>query len=288
MQHTLYSLMGCSGPLDRIQKSAEAALEFVREQAKVCAPVCNNLEQARYGFYAQVDPTARVVDIRDDLAFVRIECPPGSSSTPVPGAHCVDVAHEDLMRFANAPGDMLAARTLVDLAIAAGAAKMFCTFNDYYNRQEPMLSQFRGVPLVDCAAFLAPVQEGELAAGEATVTFRADWKVPHDPKLQQVALRVETTPTVHEDGEVCNEEVFGVKWFATPPCPDMPLVSPACAFAKGYRVLVGNPGAEDPDDDEDDTHYVLDAYYDAGAGRGCVGGAGAAGGGTTGYKRIRV
>jgi hypothetical protein len=153
-----------------------------------------------------------------------------------------------------------------------------------------VLSQFRGVALVDCAAFLAPVQEGELATGEAAVTFRADWKVPHDPKLQSVAIRVATTPKEHEDGEVCDEDVFGVKWFETPPCPDMPLVSPACAFSRGYRVLVGNPGAEDTDeDDEDDAYYVLDVYFDASAGRKAGGGGGSGGaGGVTGYKRVKL
>ena len=287
MSHTLYSLTGCGGALDRIQKSADAALEFVREQAKVCAPVSNVLEQARYGFYAPVDPTARVVDIRDDLEFVRIECPHGSGNTPVPGAQSVDVAHEDLMRFANAPGDLLAARTLVDLAIAAGSVRMFATFNDYYNKLEPALSQFRGVPLVDCASFLAPVQEGELETQEEAVTFPADWMVPHDPQLQSVAFRVATAPKEQEEGEVAPEDIFAVtKSFVAPPCPDMPLVSTACSFGKGYRVLVGNPGSGE--EDADDAYYVLDAYFDAAAGRANGAGAGGAAGGTTGYKRVKI
>ena len=287
MAYSLYSLTGCGGALDRIQKTADAALEFVREQAKVCAPVCNVLEQARYGFYAPVDPTARVVDIRDDLEFVRIECPHGSGSTPVPGAQCVDVAHEDLMRFANSPGDLLAARTLVDLAIAAGAVRMFATFNDYYNKQEPALSQFRGVPLVDCASFLAPIQEGALETSEESVTFRADWKVPHDPELQLIALRVGTIPAEQEEGEVAPEDIFGVsKSYVAPPCPDMPLVSPACSFGRGYRVLVGNPGSGE--EDAEDAYYVLDSYFDAAAGRKNGAGGGAGAGGVTGYKRVKI
>jgi hypothetical protein len=288
MDHSLYSYMGCAGALERIQKTAEGALEFVREQAKLCAPVANSLEQARYGFYSQVDSTARVVDVRDDLEFVRIECPRGSSATPVPGAQAVDVSHEDLMRFANAPGDLLAARTLVDLAIAAGAVKMFVTYNEYFNKQEPALAQFRGAPLVDCAAFLEPVREGELqeSAEEGSVTFPADWRVPHDPQLQSVALRVATTPREQEEGEVAPEDVFGTtKAFVAPPCPDMPLVSPACAFARGYRVLVGNPGSGE--EDAEDAYYVLDAYFNTSAPRG-AGGAGGGSGGATAYKRVKI
>lgn len=286
--HSLYSHSGSAGALERIQKTAEAALDFVREQAKLCEPICNMVEQARYGFFAQVDPTARVVDIREDLGFVRIECPPGSGNTPVPGAQFFDVAHEDMMRFANAPGDLIAARTLVDLAIAAGAVKAFCTFDDYYNRAEPVLSQFRGVPLVDCAAFLAPIQEGELDTDEEAVTFPADWKVPHDPQLQSVAFRVATEPKEQEEGEIVAEN--RVEGFAAPPpCPDMPLVSPTCTYARGYRVLVGNPGSGGRDGD--DAYYVLEAYFDAAAGRGSGGaGAGGAGGagGVTGYKRVKI
>jgi len=285
MGHSLYSHMACGGALERIQKTPEAALELAREQAKLCEPICNLVEQARYGFYAQVDPAARVVDIREDLEFVRIECPPGSGTTPVQGVQCVDVAHEDLMHFANAPGDLLAARTLVDLAIAAGAVKVFCSFDDYYNRQEPVLSQFRGVPLVDCASFLEPVKEGELETEEEAVTFPAPWKVPHDPQLQAVAFRVATAPKEQEDGEMNQEDR---KYYVPPPCPDMPLMSPCCTFAKGYRVLVGNPGSGDQD--ADDAYYVLEAYFNAG--RACGGGGGLSGsgaaGGVTGYKRVKI
>jgi hypothetical protein len=283
--HSLYSLMGCAGALDRIQKSADAALEFVREQAKLCEPVCNNLEQARYGFYCSVDPTARVVDVRDDLEFVRIECPLSSGNSPAPGVQCVDVAHEDLMRFTNFPGDLVAARTLVDLAIAAGSLRMFVTFNDYYNKEESVLSQFRGVPLVDCASFLTPVQEGELETQEEAVTFPADWRVPHDPQLQSVAIRVGTIPREQEEGELSAEDN---KHYAPPPCPDMPLVSPSCSFGRGYRVLVGNPGSGDQD--ADDAYYVLEAYFNAGRAAGAGGGLSGSGaaGGVTGYKRVKI
>jgi hypothetical protein len=283
---TLYPYMGCGGALDRLHKSADAALEFVREQAKLCEPTCNNLEQARYGFYAPVDPTARVVDIREDIDFVRIECPPGSGNTPVPGAQCIDVTHEDLMRFANSPGDLLAARTLVDLAIAAGSLKMFVTFDDYYNKLESSLSQFRGVPLVDCASLLSPVQEGQLATDEPTVIFPVDWKVPHDPHLRSVAIRVTVVPVAQEEGAPTEDDE--AKVYLPPPCPDMTLVSPACGFTKGYRVLVGNPGSEYADDDDagaGEVYYVLEAYFNAAPNR-----AGAAGGGrgTTAYKRVKL
>ena len=278
LDFTLYSLMACGGPLEKIQKTPEAAMEFGREQAKLCEPICNMVEQSRYGIYASVEPTARVVDLREDLEFVRIECPHNTGNTPLPGVHCLDVSHADMMRFTNSPGDIVAARTLVDLAIAAGSLRMFVTFDEYYNRQEPLLSQHRGVPLVDCASFLEPISEGELQTDDDAVTFNADWKVQHDTSLQAVGFRVTVAPTSQAEGSLAAD---GTSIFLPPPCADMPLVSPVCGFDRGYRVVVGNPGAEDGGEDE--ACYVLDAYFNAAPNR-----AGAAAGGTTGYKRVKL
>ena len=278
---TLYSYMGCTGALDRVQKTAEGASEFAREQAKLCAPISNNLEQSRYGMYGSVDPTARVVDVREDLEFVRIECPHGSASTPLPGVQCVDVSHADMMRFTNSPGDLLAARTLVDLAIAAGSLRMFVTFDDYYDKQESALAKHRGVPLVDCASFLEPICEGELQTDDESVTFTADWRVPHDSSLQAIGFRVTVAPVVQPEGSLADD---GTSIFLPPPCADMPLVSPVCGFDRGYRVVVGNPGAEDGGVDE--ACYVLDVYFNAAPNR--AGGGSGASGGTTGYKRVKL
>ena len=75
-----------------------------------------------------------------------------------------------------------------------------------------------------------------------------------------------------------------------PPCPDMTLVSPACGFTKGYRVLVGNPGSEYADDDDagagaGEVYYVLEAYFNAAPNRAGTGGGAR---GTTAYKRVKL
>lgn len=279
---SLYSYMGSAGALEKIQHTAESSLEFAKEQSKLCEPVSNLVEQARYGFYCTVDPTARVVDVRDDLEYVRIECPHASGNTPTPGVQGVDVTHADLMRFSNSPGDLVAARTLVDLAIAAGSLRMFVTFDDYYNKQESALSQFRGVPLIDCASFLSPIQEGELETSDPSVTFPAEWRVSHDPLLQSIAFRVGVVPKAQAEGESVDD---GEVQFQPPPCPDMSLVSPACAFDKGYKVVIGNPGSGE--DDADDAYYVLAVYFNATPSRALQCGASGAGQ-TTGYKRIKL
>jgi len=278
---TLYSYFG-STAFQVLTRTAEFSASFIKECAKECESVANQVEQSRFAFVSPVDRTARVVDIREDLEFLRIECPSGTGALPVPGVFSLDVSFADLERFTNHPGDITGARTLVDFAIAAGALRVCVTFDDYYNHKEPTLSQFRCVPLVDAEALLSVVDECRLETSQASVTFPAPWGVAHDSALSTVAFRVSTVPISQEEGETPHDDVFDVKACLLPPSPDMPIVSPVCAFDKGYRVVAGNPGggAQEP-------YFVLDCYFNA-APKAVMG---AAGGGkpgrTTGYKRVR-
>lgn len=273
--HSLYSYMTPSA-LERLPRTAEEAQRFAKAQGEQNPPLANCLERGRYAFYCNVNPAARAVDVREDVDFVRIECPRGSGQSPAPGVAGIDVAAADLERFTNCPGDAVAARTLLDLAIASGSLHMLVVHDDYYNRQEPALSTFRGVPLVDAAGFLAPVCEAELETTDAAVTFAAPWRVPHDPRLQSVALRVGTVPRSQPDAEPA-------------PCPDLSLVAPSARFERGYTVYAGNPGSGAADDE--DAFYVLRVVFAAGGARGASGGGGgargAAGEGTV-FKRMRV
>ena len=264
--------------------TAEAAQNFAKDCAAHCESVVNQVEQSRFAFVSPVDRSARVVDVREDLDFLRIECPPGSSATPVPGVHSLDVSFEVLQRFTNFPGDLNGARTLADLAIAAGALRVLVTYDDYYNHKEPALGQYRCVPIVDSEALLAAVDEAKMETSEAAVTFPAPWALGHDPSLGSVAIRVFTVPICQEEGEAPHDDASEARECVSPPCPDLPVVSPVCACEKGYRVLVGNPGTGEEDD-----FFVLDCYFNA-APKAVVGaaGAGANPGRTTGYKRVRA
>jgi hypothetical protein len=273
LPHSLYSYMRPSA-LEALPRTAAEALEFSRAQGEQNPALANCLERGRYSFYCNVNPAARLVDIRDDLDFVRVECPPGSGQSPAPGVAGIDVAAADLLRFTNTPSDVTSARTLVDMAIASGSLYMLVVHDDYYNRQEPALATFRGVPLVDAEAFLGPVSEGCLQTSDASYTFAAPWRVPHDPRLQTVALRVGTIPRQHSEG--------------TPPqCPDLSLVAPSGQYERGYKLYVGNPGSGT--DDGADSFYVLDLVFNAGGARGGGDGARRGGGGDgTEFKRVRL
>lgn len=282
---TLYSYMPSSAGFRALQRTQEQAAAFVRTcAAEHSATILKQVEQARYAFVAQVSRSARVVDIREDLQFVRLECPSDSGATPVPGVYSLDIAHADLQRFTNFPDDLTGARTLVDCAAAAGALRVFATFDDYYNHKEPALGQFRCVPLVDTEAFLSPVDAKEMETSEASLLFAVDWSLSHDAMLQSMAVRVSTVPVAQEEGEAPHHDVFDVKACVPPPSPDLALVSPLCAFDRGYRVLVGNPGSAGQGEEP---FYVLDCYFNA-APKACVGAAGQGKPGkTTGYKRVR-
>lgn len=279
---TLYSYLTTPG-FQALSRNSEEAASAAKEGAQQCESVLNQVEQSRFCFVAQVDRSATVVDVREDLPYLRIECPAGSGATPVPGVYSLDVSHAEIQRFTNFPGDVLGARTMVDLAIAAGALRVLVTYDDYYNHKEPALGQYRCVPLVDTEAFLAPVEARDMETSQASVLFAVDWALPHDDMLKTMAIRVSTVPVDQEEGEAPHDDAFDAAACVAPPSPDMALVSPACAFDRGYRVLVGNPGGED-----EDPYYVLACYFNA-APKAVTGAAGAGGrpGRTTGYKRVR-
>lgn len=272
---TLYSYMTPSG-LERLPRDGEQAARMAEEQAGLCEPVAKCVERSRYSFYSAVNPLARVVDVRPDLDFLRIECPPDSGATPVPGVAGVDISLKDLQAFTNHPDDAHGARTFVDLAIAAGALRLFVVFDDYFNRVEPALAQHRGVPLVDVPAFLDPVKGWNLDPKEPYVLFPAPWRVAHSGNLQNIGFLVATAPRTQQAGQP-----RGDGQVVAPPSADLPLVSSACAYHRGYKLYVGNPGSGAFDIE---AFYVLDLVFDAlpAAKEG-----GGGGGAVTGYKRVR-
>jgi hypothetical protein len=278
---TLYSYFSTPG-FQALYRSPEAAAAFVKDCARECESVANQVEQSRYAFVGVVDPSARVVDIREDLEFLRIECPSGSGATPVYGVYSLDVSFEALQRFTNFPGDLTGARTLLDFAIAAHALRVYVTYDDYYNHKEPALSQHRCVPLIDAELFFSAVDEAKFETSQGSVTFPMHWGIAHDDDLRSLALRVSTVPISQAEGEAPHDEELEAKACVQPPSPDLTIVSAACAFDRGYRVVAGNPSHA-----SGEPYWVLDCYFNA-APKAVTG---AAGGGkpgrTTGYKRVR-
>jgi len=275
---TLYSYMTPSS-LGNFISGADSADEVIKARAERCEHIVNCVERSRYGVCGRVSREARVVTIDEGVEFVRIEVPGGDESV-LPGIPFFDIALGDLQAFTNCPGDVLLARSFVDLAIAAGALRAFVTFDDYYNRTEPRLAQYRGVPLVDVTAFLAPV-DGTTLEGAACTVFTTDWKVAHEMTLQKIALRVSSAPLSQEAGLP-----YGEASVIPPPCRDFPLVSDGCSFNRGYKIHVGNPGPMGiPAPRGDSSFYVLTVYFEAAPNKGGGGGATKQ---ATSFKRVRI
>ena len=275
---TLYSYMTPSS-LGHFISGADSADEVIKARAERCEHVMNCVERSRYGVYGLVSREARVVTIDEGVEFVRIEVP-GGDAPVLPGIPFFDIAFGDLQAFTNCPGDVLLARSFVDLAIAAGALRAFVTFDDYYNRTEPRLAQYRGVPLIDVVTFLAPV-DGATLEGRACTVFTTDWKVAHEMTLQKIALRVSSAPLSQEAGLP-----YGEVSVVPPPCRDFPLVSDGCAFNRGYKIHIGNPGPMGvPAGRGDSSFYVLTVYFESESYRGGGGGATKQ---ATSFKRVRI
>lgn len=137
-------------------------------------------------------------------------------------------------RFSNAVSQdcIEDAITLLDFASSASALRLYVVGVAAFKAGDPLLSDFRGVPLVDSDAFLKSV-EFESESVESRTESRAVFPFNHgivslDAKP---VVTVFTTPSA---------------FAGTPaPCPDFSLVSEGTAVGKGYLVTIGTPEVPD-------------------------------------------
>ena len=145
-------------------------------------------------------------------------------------------------RFANAVAEdvqdrVLDAITLLDFASCASALRMYVVGLQAYKSGDPMLSDFRGVPLVDVDAFLKSVDfedvGGDLEVSGVVMEDRVVFPFKHD--IVSLGVRpivtVFTTPV----------ELVG----KPAPCPDFSLVSEDSTVSKGYLVTIGTRAMPD-------------------------------------------
>ena len=106
-----------------------------------------------------------------------------------------------------------------------------------YKSGDPMLSDFRGVPLVDSDAFLRSVDfedvGGDLEVGGVIMEDRVVFPFKHEI----VSLGAKPIVTVFT-----TPSAFTGK---TVPCPDFSLVSEGGAVGKGYFVTIGTRAMPD-------------------------------------------
>ena len=126
---------------------------------------------------------------------------------------------------------VLDAITLLDFASCASALRMYVVGVQAYKSGDPMLSDFRGVPLVDSDVFLKSVDfedvGGDLEVGGVVMEDRVVFPFKHEIVSLggRSVVTVFTTP-VESVGQPA-------------PCPDFSLISEESTVGKGYLVTIG-------------------------------------------------
>ena len=155
------------------------------------------------------------------------------------------------------PTDLEVARRFVDAAVAAGALYVFAVHDDWNTRGDPALSAYRGVPLVDTAAFLRHIDSTRLGSesierGESEVAF----KLPHSlGPVQSLCLTLDLSLFSNTDSEAPQVS-----------SKDLSLCCVDMAYSKGYLLTL-----RDSTDDE----VLLELIYTPGGKASAGGRAGA-------------
>ena len=147
-------------------------------------------------------------------------------------------------RFSNSVSDDVDEReldsiTLLDFSSSAGALWMYVVGCQAYKTGDPLLSDFRGVPLVDVDEFLKCVDFDDSGSGGESGSVVMEDRVVFPFKHDIVSLG--TRPIV----TVFTKPVVALNLSKPAPCPDLSLVSEDSPVAKGYLVTIGTRAIPD-------------------------------------------
>ncbi len=198
-------------------------------------------------FYAKVPVNSFISSVPVVEGFYRIV---GSNGGELfPGVPCVDVSKEDLFKFSNSVAEdqqdrVFDAITLLDFSSCASSLWMYVVCVSSYKTGDPMLSDFRGVPLVDVDGFLASVDFDR----EVDPSWVSGDKIVFPFRHEIVSLESSSVVTVYKEPVVSggsggsagsgDSAGSGISLFPVP-CPDFSLVSEASPVVKGYLVTIG-------------------------------------------------
>lgn len=232
---TLYSYMGPES-LSLMPETFLSAGQLALQRAEANPFIRQQLEGKNVAFYAKVPPKAFVSSVPITDGFYRMVGANGSELFP--GVPCVDIAKADLLKYANvledggeSGDDVFQAITLLDFASCASALSMYVVgmHNNYSKTKDPLLGDFRGVPLVDVDQFLKSVDfaddEMVVMGDRVMFPFRHEI-VGFGSGNSTPCVSVFTKPVVDVSGK-------------SAPCPDFSLLSEEVAVGKGYLVTIG-------------------------------------------------
>ena len=232
---SLYSYLGPDN-LHLLPRTYDRAVELTVERAKSNQFIHNQFESKDVAFFGKVPDNSFVSSMQVAEGYYRIVGPNGAELFP--GVPCVDISQEDLFRFSNVVGAELSdkafdAITLMDFASSASSLWLYVVSVSAYKNSDPMLSDFRGVPLVHVDTFLESIDFEDGETGGVVMEDKVVFPFKHDiVSLKAKAVVTVFTNTVASTG-------------VPAPCPDFALVSEACAVAKGYVVTIGTRAMPD-------------------------------------------
>ena len=238
---SLYSYMGAES-LQQLPGTYDKASELAVERARDNQFIHNQFEGTNVAFYAKVPVNSFISSVPVVEGFYRIV---GSNGGELfPGVLCVDVSKEDLFKFSNSVAEdqqdrVLDAITLLDFSSCASSLWMYVVCVSSYKTGDPMLSDFRGVPLVDVDGFLASVDFDR----EVDPSWVSGDKIVFPFRHEIVSLESSSVVTVYKEPVVSGGSGDSGISSSPPlfpvPCPDFSLVSEASPVVKGYLVTIG-------------------------------------------------
>ena len=234
---SLYSCMGADS-LSLLPETFQSASDLAVERAMENPFIQRQMEGKNVAFYARAPAKAFISSVPVTEGYYRMVGPNGSELFP--GVPCVDIAKADLLKYANVVTEegedgVLQAITLFDFASCANALGVYVVGvqSNFSKSKDPVLGDFRGVPLVDVDAFLKSVDFGEVGG-----VMREDLVIKEDRVVfpfksdiaglggQQALATVFMSPVVDVPGKPA-------------PCPDFSLLSEGLSVGKGHLVTIG-------------------------------------------------
>ena len=151
LDFTPYSYLTPQG-LGLLPPTFQAAGVEAVERSDASPSISKMVEIMDVAFFAEVQRHAYLAEVEGAEGWYRLL---GREGQPVAeGLYEVDIREEDLLRYTNAGDHLGYARLVVDVAIAAGALRIYACRGEFFDRQERALTKFRAIPLVDTEKLL--------------------------------------------------------------------------------------------------------------------------------------
>jgi hypothetical protein len=240
-EFSLFSMQNSLG-LGLLSSTYEEAVTRSEEFVSLNAGLQRVLEGKNVGFFGKIVQGSYIIKYNDDFRLVGPKENPSDPQSRhlnvmAGGVFAIDVARDDLLRFANAgeaemEDGLIYAQFVVEFAAAAGALDCYVVYNEYLLRHDPNRSPFMGAPLVDSNRLLEFIKTEDIT-GEVGQRFH----LPFDfLPMDRPFLALTPVPEDPErGGDACR------------PFSDFAIASPNADLggSRAYTLSLGDATEED-------------------------------------------